>query len=73
MRLTLILAGRTPNVSAVAVYLYLGRGSESGGGGEGRYVFEDDLIEEIDQEVAAASAKQYTDWMVQHGDRLQSG
>ena len=38
--------------------------------GEARYVFEGELIKEIEEELAPASVHIYSEWMRQHGNKL---
>ena len=38
--------------------------------GEARYLIEDDLIKEVEQEVTPASGQIYEQWMKEHGDKL---
>ena len=40
--------------------------------GEARYLFEGDLIKEIEQELTAASMQKFGNWMQSHGDRLRA-
>lgn len=38
--------------------------------GEARYLFEGDLIEEIEEEITATSAQRIEEWMRKYGDKL---
>ena len=40
--------------------------------GEARYLFEGDLIKEIEEELTAVSMQKYNEWMQNHGDRLHA-
>ncbi len=40
--------------------------------GEARYLFEGDLIKEIEEEPTAASVQQFGEWMEQYGNLLQT-
>ncbi|NIP37736.1 MAG: nuclear transport factor 2 family protein [Candidatus Dadabacteria bacterium] len=39
--------------------------------GEARYVFERELIKEIEQELTADSMQKYSEWMRKYGDKLE--
>jgi|GEM_PF-838700 len=40
--------------------------------GEARYLFEGDLIKEIEEEVTKASMQKFGEWMQKYGDRLRA-